>query len=498
MTPNHRTCRVQFLALTLAAGLYPTVWARADEPVTPQSQLPPAPSADAPRGFEIRPSLGLEVDASDNIRRTPDNRQSDIVFVPDAGLVITGEASHLKLFLDANLRYYNFVDESSLDRLTGNLLTHGTLTAVPGFLFVDASAQVSDEFLKIADQSPTGLPNGNPQTRVVNTQVSPYLTTELFDDADLTLRARVADVQFSELEGMAPSTAPSDSVIYQGGALLTNGPRSRIIQWRLTGDYTFEDRDDGREFTSADGLAGLIVRVTPKVHLIGRVGYELVDDPTLPDIHDLIWAGGATYSIGETSDITAERRHRFGRDAWFANINLALNSQLALTGGYEERLESEQLRLSRSLTDIFEQNGALPAAPTQVSLGEDLIDDTFFAKDARLGARYRSDETTFDLSAILSHRDFAALNTHDETAGVETRLTERLPSNFRLEISGSYNATLEARLGQVETQYYLASGGFTYVLSDLASAKLTYTWTQTNGLDTISENLVSASLSKSF
>src|SRR5262249_52384733 len=160
-----------------------------------------------------------------------------------------------------------------------------------------------------------------------------------------------------------------DSIIYQGGGLLTNGPRSHIVQWKLSADYTLEDRDDGREFTSADGLAGVTVRVSPKVHLIGRVGYELIDDPTIPDIHDLIWAGGGTYTIGEASDITAERRHRFGRDAWYANVNLAMNSQFSLNGGYEERLESEQLRLSRSLGEIFEQTGALaPATPTPVSL----------------------------------------------------------------------------------------------------------------------------------
>jgi uncharacterized protein (PEP-CTERM system associated) len=493
MTPNGRKKTARATTVVLA-GLCAIAAAHADEAATAQTTSPD----DASRSFQIRPTLSLEVNASDNIRRTADNRQSDIVFVPDAGLSITGEVSHLKMFLDADLRYYNFLNESSLDRLTGNLLTHGTLTAVPGFLFVDASAQISDEFLKVTDQSPTGLPNGNSQTRIINTQVSPYITTELFDDADLTLRARIADVQFSELEGMAPSTAPSDSIIYQGGGLLTNGPRSRIVQWRLSADYTLEDREDGSEFSSADGLAGVTVRVSPKIHLIGRVGYELVNDPTINDIRDVIWAGGATYTIGEASEITAERRHRFGRDAWFANMNLAMNSQFSVTGGYEERLESEQIRLSRSLNEIFEQTGSLPAAPTQVSLGEDLIDDTFFVKDARLGARYRTDETTFDLSAILSERDFTSLNTHDQTAGVSTRFSERLPANLRLELSGSYNATLEARIGQVETQTYSASGGVTYVLSGFANANLTYTWAQTNGLDTISENLISASLSKSF
>jgi len=202
--------------------------------------------------------------------------------------------------------------------------------------------------------------------------------------------------------------------------------------------------------------------------------------------------------IGEHSEITAERRHRFGRDAWYADMNLALSSQLSMTGGYEERLESQQLRLSRSLSEVFGQTGALPALPTSVSLGQDLINDTFFVKDARLGASYRSEERLFDVSTFLSRREFNALSTHDETAGVSTRFTEILPSRLRLELTGSYNAILEARIGQIKTQFYAASGGLNYPLSEFTNARLTYTWSQTDGLDTISENLISATLSKTF
>jgi hypothetical protein len=240
------------------------------------------------------------------------------------------------------------------------------------------------------------------------------------------------------------------------------------------------------------------VKATPKLSVIGRVGYEIIEDPTIPDIRDVVWAGGLSYQIGEASTITAERRHRFGRDAWYGDVNLALSSRVTMTGGYEERFESEQQRLSRSLNDLFAQSGALPALPTPVSLSEDLVDQTFFVRDARLGASYRTNQSSFDLSATIAEREFTAVSDSDRSAGVSTRFTQALPSDFRLDVSGSYSATLEPRIGQERTQSYTASGGFIYTMSDSANARLEYIWSRTDGIATIDENLVTASISKSF
>jgi hypothetical protein len=448
-------------------------------------------------GITIRPTLSLEVDASDNIRRTATDEQSDVVFVPTGSLLVEGETRDLRLFFSGNLQYDAFLDNTSLDRLTGDLLSHGTWTIVPGFFFLDGNAQISDEFLKATDRSPTGLPNGNPQARIFNSQLSPYITTHPFDESDLTVRGGIADVQFSELDGPS-SLAPSDAVIYQASALLTNGDRSRRVEWRLTGDYSLEHRDAGGETTSASGVFGLSVRVLPKLQAIGRVGYELIEDPSISDIRDVVWSGGLMYHLGEISTITAERRHQFGRDAWHGDANIALSSQFAVTGGYEERFETEQQRLSRSLDDIFAQTGNLPGLPSPVSLSEDLVDESFFVKDARAGASYRTTSQNFDLSAIFSQREFTTLSDHDESAGVSARFTQIFPANFRMELEGNYNATLEPRIGQAKTQSYVATGGLTYILSDEANARVAYTWSQTDGIATISEDLVSASVSKSF
>jgi len=466
-------------------------------------EIPCAAAADPAamlQGVQIRPSLSLEIIASDNVRRTATHHRSDVVVAPQAGLFVTGETRRLKLFASANLHYDEFLEDSTLNRLTGNLLGHGTLTIVPDFFVVDASAQISDEFLRVADQSPTGLPNGNPQTRVLNTQLSPSLTTDFLGEADATLRASVAEVQFSNLQGAAPSASLSNSTIYQGSGLLTNGARSRMMEWRLSGDYTFEPRADGQDFSSADGLFGLTFRVTPKIHVVGRVGYEMISDPAIPDIRDAIWSGGFSYNLGSSSVVTAERRHSFGRDSWYGNMNLAVSSLISVTGGYEERFENEQRRLSRFLTDIFNQGGTPPPQPSPVSLGENLVNQAFFVKDARLGASYKTEHSGFDLSATLSQREFTGLATRDETASIIARYTETLPANLLFDLTGSYYATLESQTGVAKTHAYTASGGFTYRLYEDVGARLTYVWTQTetNGVEPISEDLVTASVSKTF
>src|SRR5215813_3996617 len=122
-----------------------------------------------------------------------------------------------------------------------------------------------------------------------------------------------------------------------------------------------------------DGLLGLTVAFTPKLSAIGRVGYEDVRDESISDITDVIWSGGLQFRPGEHSTISVERRHRFGQDAWYGDANIALSSMFAMTAGYEEHFEDQQLRLARALGDVFNQSGDLPVVPSPVNLNEDLV-----------------------------------------------------------------------------------------------------------------------------
>lgn len=450
--------------------------------------------------FHFRPSIGIEVNATDNVRREVTNKDSDIVAVPRLGLDMDAKTDDLDLFVNAGLVYHSFFENSSLDRFSGSLLAHATLTAVPNLLFIDANAQISDEFLNIADVSATGLPNGTPQARIFNYQLSPYVKAILFGEVDSLVRARVSAVRTDTYGLTIPTPTLGNSLAYQAAAVFGNGERGRVVEWRLSGDYTREERDGGREFTSSDGLLGLTFHVTPRIDLLARGGYEELTDPGITPIRGEIWAGGALYKLGDASFVTGEYRHRFDRDSWFGKAELAMTSRLFVSANYEERVESQQLRLGRSLSDLFNQQASIPPppAPAPFSLDEDFVDQVFYARDAQLGARYITPERSFALAAKLSRREFETLATDDKTAGVTATYSERFHTKLTLNLVGDYNARLDAPTGLIPVDRYTASSGLVYLLSETASARLQYTWSQTTGVDTITENLISASMAKSF
>lgn len=473
------------ISLTLVCGA-----ARADGAKTERSDST----------FHFRPSIGIEVNATDNVRRQATNKDSDVVAVPRIGLDIDAKTDDLDVFVNAGLVYHSFFENSSLDRFSGSLLAHATLTAVPDTVFVDANAQISDEFLNIADVSATGLPNGAPQARIFNYQLSPYVKSVLFGEVDTLIRARVSAIRTDSYDLSTPTPSLGNSLAYQAGAVFGNGERGRVVEWRLSGDYTREERDGGREFTSSDGLLGLTFHVTPRINLLARGGYEELTDPGITPIRGAIWAGGALYKLGDASFVTGEYRHRFDRDSWFGQAELAMSSNLFVSANYEERVESQQLRLGRSLTDLFKQQASIPPPPTPApfSLGEDFVDQVFYARDAYLGARYVTPERSFSLAAKLSRREFDALATDDRTAGLTATYSERFHTKLTLNLVGDYNARLDAPIGLVPVDRYTASSGLVYLLSETASARLQYTWSLTDGPSTITENLISASMAKSF
>ncbi len=446
------------------------------------------------------PSASVQANATDNVRRQASNQEGDVVFVTQAGVVVDADTLRLKFLGTGSLLYSAFVENSASNRLSGNLLANAVVNVVPDFLFIEGSAQISDEFLNVAGQSATGLPNGNAQARIFNYQLGSYIKTEVLGKADAILRGQMSAVQSDPLDGAASITALSDSIAYQASALITNGGRSHIAVWRLTAGYTLEERGNNQSFRSGDALLGVTVRVTPRIHAVGEVGYEDISGTTMDPINGTIWSAGVTYKIGEASTASADLRHRFGQDSWSGNLNLALSERLFLTASYEERLESQQLRLGRALTDVFGQQGNLPPppVPVPVSLDEDLVDDLFYTKDANAGVVYKTFNRSFEISAQFSQREIQALNTSDETAGLTATYTETVLRDLLLDLSGTYDATLEARTGQVPTDRYTGSGGLNYRLNETTAAQFRYTWSRTDATDTISENVASAALTHAF
>lgn len=448
----------------------------------------------------ITPAVTLQAIGTDNLRKTASNQESDAVLQSAGSVQVSADTLKLKLLGTASLMYDAFAQNSDLNELTGSALANAIVTVVPGFLALDGSAQVSDQFLNVLDQSATGLPNGGPQNRITNLQAGAAITSKLSDVADVKLRGSIATVQ-SDPIGNAPSTATlRDAVSYAGSVLITNGDRSRNAVWRLSASVLQEHRQDTQDFQTADATASISVRVTPRVHAVMRGGYEDISGIGLSDISDAVWGGGFIYDVGDVSQISAEWGHRFGRDSWSGNMDLRLSNRLGLNASYSERIESQQGRLSRQLGDLFDLSNSLPTPtlPDQTTPGQSLIDDTFYVKDALLSIDYVGISQKFTLAGRYNEREFTVLPQGDRTAGLTFSYSEVLLKDLVFGLSGSYDTVLDSTLGSSNGDRIVGSGLLSFKLGANASANFQYTWSRTSAIADVTENVASAAVTHSF
>lgn len=450
--------------------------------------------------IDVSPSVSIQAIATDNLRRQASDPESDAVLQTVGSVQVSADTLRLKLLGTASLLYDAFAESSELNRLTGNGLANAQLTVVPGFMFLDGSAQVSDEFLDVLDQSPTGLPNGAAQSRVSNLQAGVYVTTTAADMADIKLRAGVATVQSDALDSSPTPLSLSDTVSYSGGAVVTSGARSRNLVWTLAANIVQEEREDVVSFRSADATASVKIRVTPRVHVVAQGGYEDISGAGLTAIKDELWAAGINYEIGNESVFELDWGHRYGRESWSGTLDLKLSDKFVLGAEYSERIESQQGRLGRQLSDLFDQSNSLPTPqlPSAATPGQSLVDDVFYSKDALLSIAYTGLSESFSLTGRFSERDFSNLPLGDSTIGVTATYSEVLIKDLVLGLSGTYDTVVDSPLGVSDGDRTVGSGSLTYRLGERASASFQYTWSRTEAGDSVTENIASAGITHSF
>jgi uncharacterized protein (PEP-CTERM system associated) len=450
--------------------------------------------------IEITPNATVQALATDNLRKSATDPEGDAILQSVAGIQITGETQRLRFLGTGSLLYTAFAENSSLNRLSGNMLSNAQVTVIPDFLYVDGNAQISDEFLDIADQSATGLPNGGAQNRIFNYSLGSYIKTEILDVADAMLRGQYSAVQTDPLDGTSSLVSLGDSLAFQASFLITNGERSRMAVWQLSGNLSKEERENDETFESANSQASLKLRVTPRVHVVGRVGYEQISGSTIDDINGEIWGAGLVYEIGDDSRLTVEWGRQFGRESWSGELDVKMSQSLALRGAYSERLESQQARLGRTLGDLFDQSNSLPnpQLPAPITPGQNLIDDVFYVKDATFDIVYSKLDRSLTVGGRLSQRNFTSTNGNDETAGVAAKYSEVLLRDVFLDLLGSYDGTIDTLPGQTPTDRFTGSSVLSYRLGERSTAQFQYTWSRTNNVDEVTENVVGAGFSHTF
>jgi len=461
-------------ATTAAVASIATPAARAQEqepaPPPPTDQSAPAQPPVAPpvragaervepvdtRSFSITPTVGLEAAYTDNVELTEHGRKSDVLL---RGL----------LRIDAQLNRGRATGRLSVEGLYdqyvhtndfngGSVSANGSAAYVvtPGFLTLEANGAITN-----GRTSTFGAPaidragvNGRVQLSVWD--VGPRLTTKLGDFADLAAVARFSQVIYSAASGSQVDTPlPPDDNIVQVGGRIDTGQRSRVYQLLTTALYQKDDHG----YQTANAVQSVYFSVRPAVRLIGRAGYERVEQEGAPTIEAAVLSAGVELVPNANSRITLEGGSRFRRTAWAAQAEVNIAERIFISGDYTEAVQPDQVFVADSFHSFIEQSLNLPrpVAPTDFNVQDNIYAEASFNKVADLRAVLQQPRGAIELTARYSDREFLLTHTHDRTALGSLTFRRALRPDLNGSVDLSYARTYSSPVYGASRSYAVAA-----------------------------------------
>jgi uncharacterized protein (PEP-CTERM system associated) len=303
------------------------------------------------RPYAIRPSIGVEVLATNNVFQTSDAR-GDIVttIAPSLEAAIATTRLNGTLRYSPALRLYaTYSNQDGVDQVgDGRLLA----ALVPGLFYVDVRGAAS-----VLPVSPGVIPGsgqlvaGGDTMQTYTTQVTPFLLHRFGSTA--TAQAgysfqyssqNVADFGQSNPANFGQNSADSVSANYmahRGFAVVRSGEdfgrlalQARVDGTKYVGNGIY---DDAHQFVTALETRYAILR---SVALLGEIGYENQEySGTNPfTISDAIWSVGLRLTPRPDSIVVVRYGHRNGFNSFHLNAGVALGARTDLFATYKESL----------------------------------------------------------------------------------------------------------------------------------------------------------------
>jgi len=468
------------------------------EPRLPPEALPPAPRPVRP-DFIIEPSIGIEGMFTDNAELVPEDTKSDFIARIALGLNVDIDRGRATGWLRASGNYDHYFKTSDLSGWT--VFSDGFLNydVVRDIFAIQAGGSYSDQYISVLGVPETERAGTPGRARVGVAYAGPVLTTRVKDFADLYAAVRGGQVFFSQAEDSDVTDLPSNDAFVQVGARLDTGARARNYQLISTGKFVADDRD----YRAASLVQSVYVRVAPTVRLIARGGYERVRQEGVISIDSPMFSAGVEFSPSDNFRLSLEGGNRYDRPAWSGSADWRVSQTFYLTARYWEVLSPDQLQLVDAFSEFVSTSDLLPAptATTGFRIGQNLVNQVSFTKQADFVVTYARESYRFDLSASWSDRRFIETNGRDKA--VTTRLTATRHTRPDLDLIADlyYADTYESDQFNEGTSWG-AEATIAYRLNSTTDARARYRHQRGQeffvGGDQYTENAVILSLEKRF
>ncbi len=457
--------------------------------------------------WTIDPRISIEESYTDNVRSTSNGREGDWLTTTAAGLRISGKGARAEVFFDGEIAHDEYLDTAGLSGERINVLGKGTAELYENVLFVDASiASVVQDIARSGAISGIDRSQSSNQTQVTNYTFSPYVKNRFGNWADSELRYSFSGVMYDQTSTSNTPSPSSDAVTHRFSGDVTSGQRFRRLLWSLNADHTLIDRKSSNDFESTTVEARGEYVLTRRISLLGRLGYETIDDNSSVDISGLTWRAGARFTPGPRTEARLEIGRRFDDTILSGDFSYQVDEKTFIKAIYEETISTQQGALNDQLAgfiiddqgQLVDPSTGLPADPASTNL--DQTDNTFRQKDLKIvfsGVRMRN---RFNLTSFLTERKFDIDNTDETIYGVQGFLNRQLSRRLDGEIRASYSKTTDPRNAGGKDAILRAGLSFGYDFSQTFRGTLAYDYLNRDNESGTGqmENVFSLRLRKTF
>ncbi|HEX2117503.1 MAG TPA: TIGR03016 family PEP-CTERM system-associated outer membrane protein [Alphaproteobacteria bacterium] len=462
--------------------------------------------------WRVTPRLTVEQAYNSNVELAPKGQEkSDFITSISPGAAVRGTGRRLSLNFDYDPEQVFFAHRSDRNELRQRFRGLTNAELIEQLLFFEASGSVNQQFTNNTGAiGGTTLTASNDLRTVQTYSAGPVLRNHLGSFADTETRYtyslfKVDSANFSDTE------QNELSFIARSGRDFTT------LAWTFTLSGSESERQGGNGATSFSGtkteqrLAKLDTQYAFNSHfsLLAGAGWEEFEDPTLTDPpDDPVWDVGFQIRPNSVSTLRFTAGQRFGGANYNASVDYLFNPNTRLRGAYIQQINTSQGLAIQNLRNLgVNQGGQLidtqtgrPFLPGDPQFG---LNNAAFKQDRfTLGFEHSTLRNTYSIDIYDEVREFdtqAQSNTHSR--GINLGFSRSLTPLLSLNLGASYAMSTFENQGDRQDDYYSATSGLSYRLSDTAQARLNYRHTARKSdaanADII-EDFVAVSLVKEF
>jgi uncharacterized protein (PEP-CTERM system associated) len=472
----------------------------------------------AAQDWLFTPTLGASAILTDNVNQSATNKQSSLILSATPGFSLQYQGSpRVQAAMNYGLTGVTRTGEGQSDSLFSSLNANGKAELVDNFLFIDASAVVSQQLISLLGSPANATINDSNSAAAVSYAISPYIKERFGNYAD-------AELRYSATGSAFKSNAANDIYSNTLSGALNSGREFNSLFWGLDFSMRNSNYQGGQNAQFNHYGSTLGYDLTRHLRTFGTLGYDSNDYTATPGTA----VSGRSWTLGMdwTPDRRANVKGSFGESYYGRTYSFDFNYRSAhssWTASYNDGVSDISQQLQNTQPIYVWDCGGVPvqgnpltppstgcvpdriAQPGTVPIG--LQNGIYVSQTFRGVAAWAKGRSSLSLDAFDTHRQYQQLVglPEDTVLGVSANYAYRLQPLTTLNAGLSFaNTQSPAGLNSVtarDDNLYTANVGVNHQFGSKLSGALGLRHQRRDSNDpnaNFSENNISASVNMTF